>query len=241
MIGFRSWGSAPVSEVVAFLNDIPDDLRPLLARSSLPHMHACLMASYSGRFDVARDEYARAQLLAREVGSGLQESMSHFAGVAELLAGDPAAAERVLREGYDRLGELGAEAFRSTSATLLADALLRQGREEEVEELLDVADRIAPPDDIDPQVRSRALRARVLAGRGKLAEAERLAREAVDIVSRTDATVLHGDALLALAEVLRVAGADAESKAALRQALELYEHKENVVQAEQTRQMLATG
>jgi hypothetical protein len=51
--------------------------------------------------------------------------------------------------------------------------------------------------------------------------------------------VLHGDALLALAQVQRASGATDEAKDVLRQALELYERKENIVQAKQTRTVLA--
>jgi tetratricopeptide (TPR) repeat protein len=145
----------------------------------------------------------------------------------------------VLREGYDRLGEIGEQNWRATNATLLADALMRQGRDEDALEVLAVADEIAQRDDYDAQVRMRAVCARILARRGELAQAEQRAREAVEMVARTDDIVLHGDALLALAEALRASGATNAATAALRQALELFERKENVVQAEETRALLA--
>jgi tetratricopeptide (TPR) repeat protein len=117
---------------------------------------------------------------------------------------------------------------------------MRQGGDEDALEVLAVADEIAQRDDYDAQVRMRAVRARILARRGELAQAEQRAREAVEMVARTDDIVLHGDALLALAEVLRASGATDEATAALWQALELFERKENVVQAEQTRALLTT-
>jgi tetratricopeptide (TPR) repeat protein len=120
--------------------------------------------------------------------------------------------------------------------SILAEVLVRLGRDEEAAEVLDVVDAIAQRDDVDPQVRSRSVRAKLLARRGQRAEAERLAREAVEIAARTDYLVLHADALLALAEVL---GETDEAVEALRRALELFEQKENVVQAEQTRARLA--
>ncbi len=239
MIGSMGWGSAPVSKAVAFLNDMPDGLRPLLSSSNVPGIHASLMAAYSGNFSQARVEYAEAQQLVADVGNPVwAASMTQILGMIELLDRNPAAAEATLRDGCDRLDQLGAQALRSTSATLLAEALAELDRNDEAEQVLDVADEIAQPDDFDPQVRSRAVRARILARRGELAEAEPLAREAVEIAARTNAIVLHGNALLALAEVLRASGVAAESKAALQEALALFERKENVVQAEQTRALL---
>src|SRR5207245_9363761 len=60
-------------------------------------------------------------------------------------------------------------------------------------------------DDLVSQVVWRGTRARVAAQRGELAEAERLAHEAADLAARTDFLVVHGDALVDLAEVLSVA------------------------------------
>ena len=229
-----AWGPTPVNEVIEFVNGLPDDLQRLRTRRE-----SALMACYLGRFAEARDAYSDVQQRTSELGNRVQEAASRdFLGIIELFAGNPVEAERALREGYERLGELGALGNRATTATLLAEALLRQGRDEEAEEVLDVADEIAQPDDNDPQVRSRAVRAQILARRGHLAEAERPAREAVEIAAQTDFTVLHGDALLALAEVLRASGEAAEAKAALHEALTLFERKENVVQAEQTRAVL---
>src|SRR5262249_33235874 len=136
---------------------------------------------------------------------------------------------RELRFGFELLGELGEAGFRSTVASLLADVVLRKNRDDEVEELLKAAESLAQPDDLDLQVRTRTVRARLLARRGEVADAVRLAREAVDLVSPTDYVGQHGDALVALAEVLRAAGAAADAAAALRDALELFERKENVV------------
>lgn len=56
----------------------------------------------------------------------------------------------------------------------------------------------------------------------------------------TDYLDLHSDALLALAEVLEVSGAGEETAARLREALQLVERREDVVQAKQTREPLRT-
>lgn len=214
-----AWGPASVSEVNAFISSLPEDLRVVKTQREV-----ALMACYSGRFAEARVAYAREQGRTAELGNLVQEAAARdFIGIIELYAGNPSAAERALRDGYDRLGELGALGNRATTATFLADALTQQGRYDEAVEVLDVADEIAQTDDLDPQIRSRAVRAQILARRGHLDEAERLAAEAVELAAKTDMIVLHGDALLALAEVLSVSGQTDESRTALHQALELFE------------------
>ena len=85
----------------------------------------------------------------------------------------------------------------------------------------------------------RAGRAKLLARRGDLDEAEALAREAVALAAETEFVDLRGDSLLALAEVLRLAGRTDEAAEAMRQALALWEAKGNVIYAERTRALLA--
>lgn len=162
-----------------------------------------------------------------------------FVGEMELNPGDLPAAERELRIGFDRLGELGETGFRSTMGTLLGETLVLQGRDDEAEDVLAIVDEVVLRDDVDPQVRMRSVRARILARRGELDAAERLARDAVALAARTDYLVLHGNALLALADVLRRAGAEDGAAAALREALALFERKENVPLTERTRALVA--
>ena len=82
---------------------------------------------------------------------------------------------------------------------------------------------------------------RLLADEGDdltMAAAEALAREAVALADETDFTVLRGDAFMDLADVLRTAGRETESRAFAEQALELYEQKGNVVAAGRARRIL---
>jgi class 3 adenylate cyclase/tetratricopeptide (TPR) repeat protein len=240
IIGSKSWGSTPVSEFLTFLDEMSDEFKDLLTASEVPHHHAALMAAYSGDFARAHAEYAVSQRIAAEFANPVvAAAATMFLGMIELLKGNADAAELVLREGYDRLDGLGAQGYQSTMAALLAEALLRQGRTGEAEELLDVADKIAQPDDIDTHVRSRATRARILARRGAHTEAGRLSDSAVRMAAPGNNIVLHGTALLARADVLGAAGAVDEAEESLRRALELFTRKENVVQAEQTRRLLS--
>ncbi len=77
-----------------------------------------------------------------------------------------------------------------------------------------------------------------LARRGEEQVAEHLAREALALVAETDCLNDHASTLLDLAEVLRLAGRSGEATAAVRQAIELFERKENVAMATQARRLL---
>jgi hypothetical protein len=108
-----------------------------------------------------------------------------------------------------------------TFAAILARALEMQGRDDEALELAAVSRDNAGVEDLTTQVQWRGPRARVLARRGERAEAEQLAREAVELAARTDFLSLHADALVDLAVV-------ANDENAAREARVLYERKGNV-------------
>jgi hypothetical protein len=67
----------------------------------------------------------------------------------------------------------------------------------------------------------------VHAARGEFAEAERLAREAVALLTHAESLNFQGDAWLDLARVLRIAGKPEEAAHAAGEALALYEGKGN--------------
>ena len=64
-----------------------------------------------GRFDLARELLAEATAIFEELGQTLNSSVSHLDAIVEMLAGDPAAAEKHLLEGYRALEEMGDKAF----------------------------------------------------------------------------------------------------------------------------------
>jgi len=156
----------------------------------------------------------------------------------ELAAGDPVAAERELREGYDVLAELGETGFRSTVASHLADALFAQGRLEEAARAADDAIELAQEDDFDPIARARVVQARIALERGDLEAATALAESAVALEEQTDYIERHADTLVALARVREAAGDIAEAAVAAQKALELYERKGHVVSAARARALL---
>ena len=72
-------------------------------------------------------------------------------------------------------------------------------------------------------------------------EAERLAREAVAITDQTQQLTYRADSRVDLGAVLELIGKPEEARAALAQALELYERKGNIVMAERTRTRLSAA
>ena len=90
---------------------------------------------------------------------------------------------------------------------------------------------MAANDDITAQVPWRGARAKALARRGSVEEAERLAREGVAIAEGSDWPNLRGDALIDLAEVLMAAHDTSGAASAARGAIEQFERKGNTVMA----------
>ena len=149
----------------------------------------------------------------------------------ESFAGSPEAAERELRWGYDLLEEMGERELRSTIAAYLAQVLIEQGRDDEAERYSVFSESFAAADDFGSQVIWRAARAKIWARRGRLAEAEDLAREAVRLAAATDSLDMHGSSLLDLAEVLRIADRPEEAVPIVEDAFWLFEQKDNTVSA----------
>ncbi|HEY3206115.1 MAG TPA: hypothetical protein VGJ58_04105, partial [Gaiellaceae bacterium] len=78
----------------------------------------------------------------------------------------------------------------------------------------------------------------LLARRDLLAEGEKLAREAARLAESTDALNRRGDVMLALGEVLRLAGRADEAGECVENAIAMYERKGNVAAAGSARAKL---
>jgi class 3 adenylate cyclase/tetratricopeptide (TPR) repeat protein len=160
-------------------------------------------------------------------------------GITEELLGNLDRAEAVMRPALERLTAMDEKGFLSTLAPQLGRVVAQLGRLDEAEELARVGREAAPADDWSSQVLWRLALARALAGRGDLAEAERLAREAAHLTEGADYLAQMGEAYADLGYVLKLAEKRDEAAEALRQALRLYEAKELVVLADRTREALS--
>jgi tetratricopeptide (TPR) repeat protein len=198
------------------------------------------LAAMRGRFVHARELLARQRAIIDDLGQRfVGTAFAWTSGAVEMLAGNPAAAERELRPAYESLRGMGAKAHVSVWAGALAEAIYDQGRYEEAEQWAAVSEQAAVHEGMAAEAGAwRGVRAKVLARRGRLDEAAQLARDEAQLLEATDDIDGYAGALTDLGEVLRLAGHTDESSSVLRRAVELYEQKGNVVSAERARTLL---
>ena len=233
------WSSQPVAQLTArietFLQQVHGDRK---AEANISLALAQLQAM-QGNFDRARELYRRGQTLLQELGPSVSAFTTSLASArVELLADNVPGALAELRRDDIELARLDERYYRSSIATTLARASLLQGDLEEAERLTRLTEAIADPEDTDPQVVWRAIRARILAERGDIPDAIRLADDAVELTEETEDVILKADVLVDRAMVLTAAGRFDEAAQQLAAALELYEQKGDVISAERTRSLV---
>ncbi len=233
------WGPTPVSIGLPRAEAIAESAGTLKWGKAWASRAVVGFYGMQGRFEEGRELAARANSILEELGRPIElYTLAFWSAPLELLAGDPVAAEREAAWACDGLEACGEKGFLSTMATLLAEALYAQGRLDEAEAAVQRSREVATSDDFNAQAAWRASQAKILARRGELEEAERLAREAIEIIDRSDELSHQGDFRVGLAEVLQVAGRTDESIPVLEEALGRYEQKENRVSADATRALL---
>jgi tetratricopeptide (TPR) repeat protein len=122
---------------------------------------------------------------------------------------------------------------------VLADALQALGHAEEAIEATERAQGISSVDDLESIAIRCSARARALADLGSCEEAERLAREALDLLAGTEAFDSRSRSWSSLAYVLASARRTDEALEAYGLALEMCERKGNVVSASRVRRTMA--
>src|SRR5439155_1191100 len=91
-----------------------------------------VLEAVRGRFAPARQILNSARATLEELGLSAElHQLTNYAGMIELLAGDPAAAEPHFRAARDGFTALGVDAGAAQAAALLARALVDQGRDQE--------------------------------------------------------------------------------------------------------------
>jgi class 3 adenylate cyclase/tetratricopeptide (TPR) repeat protein len=224
------YGPRPVPEAIelceellrASENDRKGEAMTLLALAHLEAMR--------GAFDRSRDLYRSSRASLEELGWNLHAAVTSISsGPIELLADDPVAAEAELRRDLVTLEGMGEKYYRSTTAGFLAEALYRQDRLDEADRYAAECAELAADDDVSSQFLWRCVRGKVAARRGDVEEGERLVREALALILAAEDPDSQATVLLDLAEVLRLAGRDAEASAAAAEAARLFEAKGDVV------------
>jgi class 3 adenylate cyclase/tetratricopeptide (TPR) repeat protein len=234
------YGPTPVPEAIRRCRQVLEETseNPVVAPAFLVSLGG--LQAMCGRFDEARRLLGQGRSLFEELGLKVWVAgMSLLSADVELLARDAEAAERDLRVAYEALERMGERGLLSAVAAQLGRALCAQERYDEAERFAQVSQELAHSDDVAAQMLWRTTRAKVLARRQHLEEAESLARQAREITEKTDALNSQGLSLTTLAEVLLLAGREEEVAPLLGRAVTLFEQKGNVVAATSARETLA--
>jgi len=233
------YGPVPVQQGMRRVRELLERAESApFARNMALHLAGHLQ-SRLGEFDAAREAFTEWRESLRELGKELA-----YAGTSGCiwdlysLADDWVGAEQALREGYEILERMGERTGLATLATLLGEALYRQGRLDEVDAYLDIGAEVGARDDVANESWGRSIRAKLLASRGELHEAEALARDAVQIADRTEMIDHRATMWLDLAHV-RLTTGDIRAENAVEQALALYRQKGHVVGIRRASAMLA--
>lgn len=232
------WGTTPAPEGIRRCEEALETAETRYDRAQILRDLGSFVAM-QGRYDEARSMEEEARSILEDLGSrAWAKNMAFQMGPLELLAGDPVAAERELRAAFDYLREIGEKGWLSSIGPFLAEALYQQSRHDEAERYSLAGKDAANPDDGSAQWGWRTVYAKVLARRGEIEGGERIAREAVAIIERTDEIDHQGQAWLDLAEVLDLAGKVDEARAATEESVERFERKGNIVMARRARRRL---
>ncbi|MEX2538614.1 MAG: nuclear transport factor 2 family protein [Actinomycetota bacterium] len=222
------WGPNPVSRAGGRCLDIIRLLRITtgsMAVETTSLRCQAVLEAFRGRAEAARRMLNSAKRTLTELGLELDlMETEQFLGIAELVAGDAAAAQPHLRVSHDGFLKSGVDVMAAQSAALLARAHLSLG-EYDAAELLALESENLGGQDLKASIAWRAVKAELLARRGELDEARFLAKAAVELASRTDALIDHGNACRSLAVVLRTAGDADGARRAEESALALFERK----------------
>jgi class 3 adenylate cyclase/tetratricopeptide (TPR) repeat protein len=236
------WGSTPLDQVERANREALAEAQ----RNGMRGLEATALtvlariAALRGNLDEARQLVGAANAITSDLGEALTQAADCISqALIELLDDDLAAAEDMLRSGYQRLEQMGATVPLASVAATLARVVLLRGRGDEAEELTRTCERVSAPDQVDAQVKWRSIRAIALARRGDSEEAERLAREAVYQADKTDQLDSRAEARVDLAEVLRLGGRHGEAGRELDRAIAMYKEKGNEIAERSARRLLA--
>ena len=232
-LGTVTWsGTSPASDIDRILAE-----NLAFAREhSRPKMEAHVLraqaieAARRGRIPEGRSLMAECVAIIEDIGAPvLIAGFSGEQGHIEYLAGDPAARERVLREGYEQLSAMGERGVLSTIAAHLADALMDLGRTDEAEAICAVAEEAGAEDDVLTQVGVRLVRGRLAAARGSIDEALILVESALALADEGEYYDLRTTSRLVFAELLLDAGRIEEARARAKEVLDLARPRGDVV------------
>jgi DNA-binding SARP family transcriptional activator/tetratricopeptide (TPR) repeat protein len=219
------YGPRPVTDALARCRSLLAEARDDRWAQALIVQFIATLEATRGRFTAARKSIQKAWQIWHEYGIEPAVDLPASAARVELLAGNLKGAEGLLRDASKRMEESGESAWVATLAAMRGEALYSQRRFGEALSASELAMRSAPGDDVFAQASWRRIRAKALAQDGRFVEAMDHAREAVALLTATDALNERGEALLDLAEVVSLAGEISDAERAVEEALVILRSK----------------
>jgi class 3 adenylate cyclase/tetratricopeptide (TPR) repeat protein len=223
------WGPTPASEALAQGEEIFERVRGHRGVEAYALCFLGQLRGMLGQREAAREMILKGVADRQELGDLPGAAMSRGEGLGyfvEMVRGDWRAGEQELRQGFEELASMGDKNYLAITAGWLAHCLYALGRYDEADDCAAVCENSAAKSWVAAQVLWKGARAMLLARRGDVETGEALAREAVDLALRTDRVDTQTDALMDLAEVLRVGDRGAEAVPIVADALRRYERKE---------------
>jgi tetratricopeptide (TPR) repeat protein len=224
------WGPTPAAEGIRRCLEYLDEVGNHPRGQAVILKHMAGLYAMQDQFETASATLSRAKSFLDTLGPTMTSAVTQPAAFIAMLADDPATAEMHLRFAYESLSQMGEKGNLGTAAALLARAIAAQGgkRYDEADQLIAISQEAAAGEDLITEIIGQGLSARMLADRGRYAEATGLASSAVALAAQTDLLSQHADALLDLAHVLAASGRVREAEAAAAKALDLYRDKGNL-------------
>jgi tetratricopeptide (TPR) repeat protein len=234
-------GPTPVPDAIAIVERVLAELEGDRKSEAYTLRALANLEAMRGRFDEARSLYRRSRATLDELGWRFDAALTSAiaSGPVELVAGDAPAAEAELRRDHEALAAMGERNYISTTAAFLAEALYRQGRDDEALRMTEESEEIAAADDVATQCIWRSVRAKILARRGSFEAAEAMAREAIRIIEAAQDPDSQGHAYADLAEVLQMAGRPEEAIRVADEAATRFDQKANEPSAARARRLKA--
>jgi len=215
------YGPTPVPDAIVHLERLLDGVEDDRRTSGLLRCLLAQLQAMNGDIEAARLTYRAARAALEDLGRNvLAASVSLNSWRVEMLARDPAAAERELRRDYAALEEMGERYLLSTVSGALAMTLILQGRLDEAEPFAEQSEELTTDDDVESQALWRGARARLAARRGDVTEAQRQALAAVAAVGASTSPWIRAGTMLDAADTMGRAGRPEQARAWLAEARE---------------------
>jgi class 3 adenylate cyclase/tetratricopeptide (TPR) repeat protein len=242
MIGWRAMtaaqGPAPVEDAINRCETFGELVRGS-PKATVWILHPlALLHAMNEDFDAAVELLDEADRIRAALG-GLSSGFSHLEAWTRLCLNQPDLAEARLRADVETLASMSGKDTLATTFALLAKAVFAQGRVDEAAQLCRAAERQAAAEDTMTQVILHGVAARVATRQGGVELGESLARKGVTLGDSTDLISLRGDAMLDLADVLRITDRREEAERAAQVGLALYRAKGNIAGAGEAIAMLS--